>query len=401
MTLISFEESMKLLNQRSLSTHVAENVFLEDALGRVLAEDIIAPANSPIAPTSAMDGYAVRAKDLSLGKLHILKDNPAGAFVEDEVSEGICIKTFTGALMPKGSDTLIPIENVRVEGNEIIIEKIVPEGFAVRPIGEEYKCDEVLITKGTTISYAHIGVMASINKVMLKVARRPRIAILATGNEVLDLAQEAQNPSQIRSSNSYTLAALARTYGAEVIPFGIVKDDKASISKAFNDALEVSDIVVTTGGVSVGDYDFVKDVILESGATKVFQRVGIKPGRHVVVAQKENKFIVGLPGFAYSSTVTFILYVLPLINKFLQKEEQALIVDAQLKQDYKKRSPFTEFTACNVSIEKGRYYVDLASKKEGSSAILTNMLTGKALLMLDASESDKHAGEFVKVLLLA
>jgi len=170
--------------------------------------------------------------------------------------------------------------------------------------------------------------------------------------------------------------------------------------KTFQTALESVDILVSTGGVSVGDYDFVKDIVPRVGASVVFKGVSIKPGRHVMLAQMESKFILALPGFAYSSTVTAILYVLPLISKMLGKSAPYKMVAAKLQEDFKKRSPFTEFTACNILIEDGEFFVNFKDKKVGSSAILTNMLNSSALMI--AGEEDKflEAGTYVNTLLL-
>jgi len=170
--------------------------------------------------------------------------------------------------------------------------------------------------------------------------------------------------------------------------------------KTFENALESADIVVSTGGVSVGDYDFVKDIVPRLGAKVVYKGVGIKPGRHIMVAQRGYKFILALPGFAYSSTVTAILYALPLIAKMLGKNSPYKTVAAKLQEDFKKRSRFTEFTACNVVIEDGEYFVNFEDKKVGSSAILTNMLNNSALMI--AGEDDKflEAGTYVNVILL-
>jgi len=157
---------------------------------------------------------------------------------------------------------------------------------------------------------------------------------------------------------------------------------------------------VSTGGVSVGDYDFVKDIVPRLGAEVIYKGVAIKPGRHIMVARRDEKFIIALPGFAYSSTVTGILYVLPLIAKMLGKKSAYKMVAAKLEEDFTKRSPFTEFTACNVAVEDGEYFVNFEGKKVGSSAILTNMLNDSALMV--AGEDDKflEAGTYVNVILL-
>jgi molybdopterin molybdotransferase len=346
-----------------------------------------------------MDGYALKYEDLALKTLTVLGDNPAGHDETRSLKEGECIKTFTGSMMPQGADTLIQIENVSFKDGKISINEEVAKGNAVRPIGEGYRSGDVLIKKGTKIGFAEIGVMAGLNQVMVKVSVKPRVAVIATGSEILDLGENADNPAQIRSSNNYTLAALFEQAGAEVIQLGTAPDNKDALMQTFENALSCADILVSTGGVSVGDYDFVKDIVPRLGAEVVYKGVAIKPGRHVMVAKREHKFIIALPGFAYSSTVTAILYALPLVSKMLGKHEAYKTVAAKLQSDFKKRSPFTEFTACNVVVEDGEYFVNFEDKKVGSSAILTNMLNSSALMV--AGEEDKflEKGTYVNIIL--
>ncbi len=397
--MISYNESVEQLAKVEIGTTAVERVFLSDALGHILAEDIVAQENSPMYPTSAMDGYALIFSDQEKGELQVSSaDNPAGAEEIGVVTPGVCIKTFTGSLMPAGADTLIPIENVTFEDGVIRINEKVPEGFAVRPVGESFHEGEVLIKKGTKLGYAEIGVMASLNVVMAAVFVRPRIAVLSTGSEILDLGENAHHASQIRSSNNYTLAALAEQAGGTAVQLGIVKDDRASITQAFENALLGADIIVTTGGVSVGDYDFVKDIIPALGAEVIYKGVRIKPGQHVMLAQKGNKFIVALPGFAFSSTVTFILYVIPILRRMMALDAALPIVEATLLQDFNKRAKKTEFTPCNLSFNHGRYEIDFEGKKVGSSAILTNMLGACALLMTGEDEGGLKAGETARVI---
>ncbi|BAF71072.1 molybdopterin molybdotransferase MoeA [Sulfurovum sp. NBC37-1] len=398
--MMHFDESMALLEGVRIEKYKTKKLFIMDAQGYVLAEDIVADHNSPEFPTAAMDGYALNYDDMALGRLRIASINPAGSALRDEVIGGTCIKTFTGSLMPKGADTLIPIENVEVDGDEIVIKEEVPQGFSVREPGENYAKGQKLIEAGTKIDFPQIGVMAGLNIVMVSVYEKPTVAILSTGSELLDLGEVQTNDSQIRSSNNYTIEAIVRKYDGIAMQLGCIKDDKASIQKAMAEALEKSDIVVTTGGVSVGDFDFVKDVITELGCEVVFKGVRIKPGQHIVVARKGDKFIVGLPGFAYSSTVTALLYVLPLIEK-LQKGKSVLRkVKAKLKEPFIKRAKKAEFTACNVSLLQGEYYVDFKGKKVGTSAILTNMLGDVALLVTSEDDASKEVGDEVDILLL-
>lgn len=398
--MLHFDESIAMIHDLEIKNHKTKKLYLCEALGYVLAEDIVADHNSPEYPTSAMDGYALRYEDMQSGRLQISSVNPAGADLNDEVREGMCIKTFTGSLMPEGSDTLIPIENVKVEGNEIIITEEVPKGFSVRAIGENYARGQLLIPSGTRIGFAQIGVMASLNIVTPLVYDKPTVSILSTGSELLELGEVQSSDSQIRSSNNYILEALVAKYDGIPIQHGCIKDDKESITVAIAAALAQSDIVVTTGGVSVGDFDFVKDVIRELGCDVVFKGVRVKPGQHIMVAKKDDKFVIGLPGFAYSSTVTALLYVVPLIAK-LQRGKCALRkVRATLKEPFVKRAKKAEFTACNVSLVEGEYFVDFEGKKVGSSAILTNMLGNTALLVTGEEESGKETGEKVNILLL-
>lgn len=401
MGMISYETSQNMLSLLSIGALKSERLFIGDALGRILAEDIMASEDYPQYPTAAMDGYAFIHDDLEKNSSLVIQgDNPAGAEKVADVTSGMCIKTFTGSLMPSGADTLIPIENVRVEDGYMIVEKPVNKGFAVRPVAESYRKGETLIPRGSKIGFAEIGVLAGINRVMVSVAQRPRVSIVATGTEILEVGQEATHPGQIRSSNSYTLQALAESLGAQAIQLGIVGDEKTAIMERFEEALASSDIVVTTGGVSVGDYDFVKHIVPKLGAEVIFKGVSIKPGQHVMVAQRGTKFIVSLPGFAYSSTVTFILYVAPLIARVMGRDNPYEPIEATLKVPFSKRSNKSEFTACNLSFEDGRYWVDFEGKKNGTSAILTNLLGNAALMMCGEEDGDLETGTSVRVIKL-
>ncbi len=396
--MISYEESMTQLEAVDVKTTAVERLFLSDALGRVLAEDIVAKENSPAYPTSAMDGYAIMAEDQQVGRIQVLGDNPAGAEHIAEMTPGFCIKTFTGSLMPSGADTLIPIENVTFQDDAIIINEEVPQGFSVRPVGENFKEDDILVKRGTKLGYAEIGVLASLNIVMAPVFIKPRVAVLSTGSEILDLGETATHVSQIRSSNNYTLSALAEQSGASAVQLGIVKDDESSITQAFENALDSADIIVTTGGVSVGDYDFVKDIIPRLGAEVIYKGVRIKPGQHIMLAKKGNKFIVGLPGFAFSSTVTFMLYVIPLIRRMLSQDARLEQIEAVLMQDFNKRAKKTEFSPCNLVYANGRYEVDFIGKKVGSSAILTNMLGPCSLAVTGEESGSLKKGDTIDVI---
>lgn len=397
---IEYEKSMELLQTLFIKDIPTKKVMLLDSLGMYLANDIVADKNEPEFPTASMDGYAIKANDQKSKTLKVLGDNPAGNDEKRVLKEGEAIKTFTGSKMPDGSDTLIPIENVTFKDGLITINEEVPKGFATRPIGESYKKGDVLIKRGTKITYAEIGVLAGLNYVSIEVASPPKVAVLSTGSEILELGECSNNPAQIRSSNNYTIEALSKEAGAEVNQIGVVKDDKDSILKAFKNAISSSDIIVSTGGVSVGDYDFVKDIVPSLGFEVVFKGVAIKPGKHIMVAKKGEKIILALPGFAYSSTITAILYLLPLIANRLGKDEPYRVLEAELKEDFKKRTPFSEFRACNLYFEKGKVYCDFKDKKVGSSAILINMLNSAGVMIAPSEDNFIEKGSIVKVIAL-
>ena len=389
---ISFEESIKILNKNLPSVKGSEKVFLSDALNRVLAKDIVAKYDNPYMPTASMDGYAINYDNID-SEIKIIGKNPAGHFDIKEIKRGESVKTYTGSFMPKGSDTLVPIENVEVKDDRLIIKEKVERGFSVRPIGEDFKKGEVLIKKGTILKAGEIGVLASLGIPVVDVVKKPVVSILATGEEVVDLDDEFEM-GQIRSSNNYTLTALGKSFGFEAINLGIAGDDKEKIKSKLLDALKTSDVVVTTGGVSVGDFDFVKEITGEFDV--LFHGVNIKPGQWIMIAKSGDKFIVSLPGFPYSSFVTFLLYVVPILES-LENKKVLKKIKARLKHEFVKKFKKYQFVAVNIEFN-GEFYVDTIGKKQGSSGILTNLIENRALMCLDEGLYTLDAGETVDVL---
>ena len=395
-----FDETLKAL-EASIDFELGiENLFIGDALGRILAVDIVARENNPTHETSSMDGYAISFVDQELGTLRISDFIPAGEETHGSVRRGECVKTFTGSLMSEGSDTLIPIENVEVEGQSIRITSAVPKGFAVRPVGENYKAGEVLIQKGTKIGFAQIGVMAELGLVQVEVFMRPRVAILSTGNEILDFGEPKRSSAQIHSSNHVTVEAILRQMGCETMRFKLIKDDKALIEQQLKQALRWSDIVATTGGGSVGDFDFIQDILSDMAIENIIDGSYMKPGRHIRVVKAGHKYIYALPGFPYSASVCTFLFIAPLLRKLRAQHFALPTIKAFMGEFYKKRSKFVEFTACNLRFMDGKLVVDLEGKKEGSSAILNNLLDNPALLRVEKETTAIEKGEMVEVVLL-
>ncbi|MEO1941456.1 MAG: molybdopterin molybdotransferase MoeA, partial [Campylobacterales bacterium] len=211
---ISYQKSVEILNSNLPPRKDLEEIFLENGIGRVLGVDVAAPCNNPYYPTAAMDGYAIRHSDQG-HRLKIIGENPAGKFEIQKVGEGEAVKTFTGSFMPEGSDTLVPFENVEVAGEQLEVVEPVPKGYSVRPIGEDFKEGEVIIPAGTLLREGELGVLASIGKSTIQVVRRPKIAILATGEELVPIDAPFK-VGQIRSSNNYTLTFLGRRFGYQV-----------------------------------------------------------------------------------------------------------------------------------------------------------------------------------------
>jgi len=397
---LPFDETLKAL-ENSIKTEIGiENIFIGDALGRFLAVDIVAQENNPTHATSSMDGYAIRFEDQQLGSLTISDFIPAGTETHGVVNKGECVKTFTGTLMSEGSDTLIPIENVDVKEGKIHITSAVSKGFAVRPIGENYKAGEVLIKKGTKIGFAEIGVMAEVSMVQVEVFMKPRIAILSTGNEILDFGEPKTSFAQIRSSNHVTVEAILRQLGCETMRFKLIRDDRDVIEQQLRQALMWSDIVITTGGGSVGDFDYLQSILTDMKIENIIDGSYMKPGRHIRVVKTGHKYIYALPGFPYSASVCTFLFIAPLLRKLRAQTFALPTIKAFMGEPYKKRSKFVEFTACNLRFVEGQLIVDLQGKKEGSSAILNNLLDNPVLLRVEKDVQKIEKGEMVDVVLL-
>jgi len=389
---ISFSESIKILNENLPKVKESEKVFLSEALNRILSKDIVAKYDNPYKETASMDGYAINYDDIDK-EIKIIGKNPAGHFDIKEIKKGEAVKTYTGSFMPENADTLVPIENVEVRGDKLIIKEKVKRGFSVRPVGEDFKKGEVLIKKGTILKAGEIGVLASLGVSVVDVVKKPIVSILATGEEVVDLDEEYKM-GQIRSSNNYTLTALGKSFGFEAINLGIAGDNKKEIKTKLLDALKSSDVVVTTGGVSVGDFDFVKEITGEFDV--LFHGVNIKPGQWIMIAKAGDKFIVSLPGFPYSSFVTFLLYVVPILES-LENKKVIKKIKAKLKHNFIKKFKKYQFVAVNIEYN-GEFYVDTKGKKQGSSGILTNLIENKALMCLEEGLYELNEGSEVEVL---
>lgn len=394
---MSYEKGLEILLSHISPYEKVEKIAITHCLGRILACDISAGADYPAFATASMDGYAVRFAEQDK-PLKIIGSLPAGAFSHLTPQQNECVKTFTGSLMSENLDTLVPVENVSVEKDTLIINEKVSLGFAVRGVGESYKKGEILLKKGTKLGFSELALLAELGFFHISVFIKPIIGILSSGDELKDLGESLDNPAQIRSSNHIALANLAQSFGANAIIFPLLKDKQSEVKSAVANALQSCDILITTGGVSMGDFDFLKDAIKDYEL--IIDKLDIKPGRHIKVAKSGKKFILAFPGFPYSSMVAFHLSAREILNAWLWQKKD-YVIKAFLQESYTKKTPYLEFVACNVEFENGKVCVNLKGKKKGSSAIISN-LNLKSALMIVPKECEYIApNELVSIMLLS
>jgi molybdopterin molybdotransferase len=292
-----------------------EHVPIWQAHGRVLAADVVAPENVPPFANSAMDGFAVRGADVSAGGsvLEVIGDLPAGSTSDREVGTGEAIKIMTGAPMPRGADTVARVEDTAMEGSKVIISSPVEPGTSVRPAGGDVPEGQLVFTAGTRLTPMHVGVLATIGIGTPAVFKRPRVAFMSTGDELTPPEAEVLEPGAIRDSNRPMLLALLEDAGVEPIDLGIIPDDPEVLREALTRAAE-ADVVVSTGGVSMGDYDVTK-MVLEGDAHVDFWQVAIQPAKPFAFGHLGDALFFGLPGNPVSVLVSFEQFARPSLLK--------------------------------------------------------------------------------------
>ncbi len=294
-----------------------EEVALALADGRVLAEDLVALRTQPPAAVSAMDGYAVRAEDVGAAPvtLTLIGEVPAGHPFAGEVRAGQAARIFTGGVMPAGSDTVVIQELAEADGNAVTVRKATAKGRNVRPQGLDFKQGDLLLRKGERLNDRGVMLAAAMNYPTLPVTRRPKVAVLGTGDELVAPGSHL-GPGEIVYSNGYAIAALARNAGAEATELGIVRDSINDIVAAVRRAREAgADILVTTGGASVGEHDLVQKALRSEGLDLAFWRVALRPGRPMMNGRLDAMHVLGVPGNPVSAYVCAFLFLVPLIRR--------------------------------------------------------------------------------------
>ncbi|MEJ2109451.1 MAG: molybdopterin molybdotransferase MoeA [Acidobacteriota bacterium] len=398
--MISVEEALGILFS-NLPGRKVEQVHFQDSLSRILAEDLTATGNIPPFNRSAMDGFAVSAEDVENApvELEIAGEVRAGGGMPGTLPPGQAMSIMTGAPVPNGADSVQIVEECRLsgDGRRVTINKPVRSGENIVAMGSEASAGEVVLKTGHRVGPAEIAVMATFGYDLVKVWRNPRVAVFATGDELVEI-NEAPRPDQIRNSNAYCLISQLKYMGLEAEYLGIAKDDKEALRSRMLKGLE-KEVLIITGGVSMGEYDFVKDVFEELGLEILFSKVAIKPGKPTVFARKGETLIFGLPGNPISALVTFECFVRPALGSLCGMAQPELHrMKGELLADMKQSSGRMAFFPAWVFWDEGGVKVEPLRWK--SSADIIGFTGANATFIFPRNRNHLRKGETVEVMLL-
>jgi molybdopterin molybdotransferase len=400
--MITVDEALKIVLD-NVATLGVERASIVDASGRVLAEEIRSSRDIPGFDNSAMDGYAVRAADVAAAsesypvRLTVLETVGAGVMPSLRVGPGQAVRTMTGAPIADGADAIVPVERTR--GTEAEIEILAPaeKGVFVRPRGEDLKRGELVFSPGKVLSASDLGMLASLNRSMVDVYRLPRVAIVATGDELVDV-DTVPIGAQVINSSAYALAAAIRETGGEPIMLKVARDRPEEVRARLAEALAF-DVVLTTGGVSVGQFDHVKVVLDELGLRQLFHGVAQRPGRPLKFGTIGGRPVFGLPGNPVSTMVCFYLYVRPALRRMTSRSDLGLPrITARCASDIPTANNLTEFVRVTLSRRNGEVYATPTGNQ--SSGVLSSLSRAHGLLIGPAMERVLKAGTQAAVLLL-
>ena len=399
--MIELEEAQEFVFGQCLKLS-ADEVEISKSRGLVLAKTVISNDDIPPFPNTAMDGYAVRAVDTELApvELNVIGTLPAGKIPDFKVGPSEAVRIMTGAVIPEGSDSVVMVEKTReVEtGDSVIVEESVKSGNFIRQPGEDFVKGSELFTPGTLIGAAHIGVFATIGIEKVTVFKRPIVGVMSTGDELVQGASQLK-PGQIRDSNRHSIKALLDEMGVEVIDLGLIPDDEKEIESALFSGVEKCDAIVTSGGVSMGDFDYVKVVLDRLGEMKWMQ-VAIKPAKPLAFGLLNDVPIFGLPGNPVSAMVSFELFMRPALRKMMGYQQiWRPHLKAKAASSLKRRKDGkVHFARVTLTRNKDSYEVSFL-KGQGSHQ-LSAMANAQGLAILPNGEGVKE-GDFVEVMQLS
>ena len=404
--MISVQEAIQRI-LAGVSVQPAEEVALLDARGRVLAEAVDSPIDLPARANSAMDGYAAREADVrGAGKatpktLRIVEEIAAGRLPARAIDAGTCARIFTGAPVPPGADTVIRQEDTERDGDRVRVLDDRDAGKNVRPAAEDLQKGRRVFEPGVTLHAAQIGVLAAMAMARIRVFKRPRVAIMASGDEVADLDQREAilKGDKIASSNTYALQALALDAGAIPVPLGIAPDDPRAVTALLERGAHEADLVLSTAGISVGEHDYMHAALDALGATRDFWRVAMRPGSPLGFGTVRGTPWIGLPGNPVSALVCFELYARPAIRKMQgAKALHRRTVNAVMTEAAKTPGRLTHFLRATLRRDGDVYKATLTGPQ--GSGILTSMARADALLVIPAGRDAVLPGETVNAILL-
>jgi len=394
--MISIEEAQRIILQNTSPLPV-EDVPLLQSLGRVIAEDVSAPWDIPPTDNSAMDGYAFSSSLPEKDHWVVTDFIPAGSAKMSPVAPGEAVKIMTGAPIPPGCDTVVPIEDIDVTDQGIRPLKPIKKGANIRLRGEDISTGDLVITAGSVIRPQEIGMQVSLGRIAAKVFRKVRVAILATGDELLE-AGSVPTDGKIINSNSYSLAAQVLEAGGEPIVLGIARDTEQATRDKIREGLQTADLLITTGGVSVGDRDYVKETLQALGGELLFWKVNMKPGKPVAYAILDHKPVFALPGNPVATMVGFELFVRPAMLRMMGYSNLFRpMVKATLTDPARNKGDRPHLIRVRVKLEQGGYAAAVYSNQ--SSANLASLTQGNGLLRMEPGTSIA-AGTEVQVTLL-
>ena len=381
-----------------------ETVPIRKALGRLVADAICSRINVPGHTNSAMDGYAIRGTDIPAQSQHaltVIGTSWAGQPYQGPIGSGECVRIMTGAALPDSSDTVVIQERVRIKGNRVYIDSNNSPGQNVRLAGEDIKAGDTVISQGKHIGPAELGLLASIGVNEVVVFRKLKVAFFSTGNELRQVGEKLSK-GQIYDSNRYTLYGMLSRLGVEIHDMGVVKDERNAIEKALSDAANQADVIITSGGVSVGEADFVKETMQKIGTVN-FWKVAMKPGRPLAFGSIANSWFFGLPGNPVSVMVTFYLFVKPALRKIMGGiYNEPFTITATCSSRLRKKPGRVEYQrgilarSDSTPVDESEYTVSKTGPQ--GSGVLRSMTEANCFIILPVDSSGIDAGDTVQVL---
>ena len=401
-----------MISLKKAKSIISENIFIlkdekvniKQSVGRILRENIVASFPSPRFDNSAMDGFAVRAGDTKNAtadkptELKIVDISSAGTPSDITIGLGECIQCMTGAEIPKGADSIVMVEDTSgfSDNSHVKVMISVPHGAHIRKKGEEINIDDILIKKGIRITANELGTCATFGYGRLSVSKKPKISIFGTGNELVEPGEKLAK-GQIYNSNLYVFKDLAEKAGSKIEMSEVIKDDKDSLKSFLSEALEVSDVIISSGGVSMGRYDYVRDVFIDLGVKEHFWKVAQKPGKPLFFGTKENKLIFGLPGNPVSSFIGFMEWVWPVLTTMMgEKSEKSIygILDEPFPRERNKH----RFLFGKAKYKNGKLVCHPTNRI--GSHMLTSALGANCILGSDPGDGLLNTGDLIRVNLL-